>query len=101
MPRGPCHEYHPRCAPPMPRVHGLGAAKSGTEHFWLPARHGRRNIPLTIGLVVIVIMLEGRSIARDRHPVASARGAGPSRGVYSAAVHMRLGMAGDHRGLSA
>jgi len=83
----------PSLRTPYARVHGLGAAKSGTEHFWRQRVTGVANIPLTIGLVVIVIMLAGRSyreaIAILSHPLVALV---LLAGVISAAVHMRLGM---------
>ena len=48
---------------PMRRVRGLGAAHSGTGHFWHQRITSVAGIPLTIALVVIVIALLGRSHA--------------------------------------
>ncbi len=48
---------------PMRRVRGLGAARSGTGHFWYQRVTSVAGIPLTIGLVLIVIALIGRSHA--------------------------------------
>jgi len=48
---------------PMRRVRGLGAARSGTGHFWYQRLTSVAGIPLTIALVLIVIALIGRSHA--------------------------------------
>jgi succinate dehydrogenase / fumarate reductase membrane anchor subunit len=48
---------------PMRRVRGLGAAHSGTKHFWHQRVTSVAGIPLTIALVVIVVALLGRNHA--------------------------------------
>jgi succinate dehydrogenase membrane anchor subunit len=48
---------------PMRRVRGLGAAHSGTGHFWHQRITSIAAIPLSIALVVIVVALLGRSHA--------------------------------------
>jgi succinate dehydrogenase / fumarate reductase membrane anchor subunit len=48
---------------PMRGVRGLGAAHSGTKHFWYQRVTSVAGIPLTIALVIIVIALLGRSHA--------------------------------------
>ncbi|MEJ2374895.1 MAG: succinate dehydrogenase, hydrophobic membrane anchor protein [Pseudolabrys sp.] len=48
---------------PMRRVRGLGAARSGTNHFWYQRLTSVAGVPLVIGLVLIVIALLGRSHA--------------------------------------
>ena len=48
---------------PMRRVRGLGAAHSGTHHFWHQRVTSVAGIPLTIALIVIVMSLIGRSQA--------------------------------------
>ena len=48
---------------PMRRVRGLGAAHSGTGHFWHQRITSVAAIPLSIALIVIVIALLGRSHA--------------------------------------
>jgi succinate dehydrogenase / fumarate reductase membrane anchor subunit len=48
---------------PMRRVRGLGAAHSGTEHFWHQRVTSVAGIPLSIALVVIITGLLGRSHA--------------------------------------
>ena len=42
---------------PAAKVRGLGAAKSGTEHFWLTRVTAVANIALTFAFVIIVLML--------------------------------------------
>ena len=53
----------PRMRTPMRRVRGLGAAHSGTGHFWDQRVTSVAGIPLTIALVVIITALFGRSHA--------------------------------------
>jgi succinate dehydrogenase membrane anchor subunit len=48
---------------PMARVRGLGAARSGTGHFWHQRVTSVAGIPLAIALVLIIIGLLGRSHA--------------------------------------
>jgi succinate dehydrogenase / fumarate reductase membrane anchor subunit len=48
---------------PMRRVRGLGAAHTGTHHFWHQRVTSVAGIPLCIALIVIVIGLLGRSHA--------------------------------------
>lgn len=48
---------------PMRRVRGLGAAHSGTGHFWHQRVTAVAGIPLTIAFVVIIVALLGRSHA--------------------------------------
>ena len=48
---------------PLGRVRGLGAARSGTWHFWHQRVTSVAGIPLTIALIVIVVTLLGRSHA--------------------------------------
>ena len=52
-----------RIVTPMRRVRGLGAARSGTSHFWLQRVTSVAGIPLTIALIVIVMVLMGRGPA--------------------------------------
>jgi succinate dehydrogenase / fumarate reductase membrane anchor subunit len=56
--KGPAH-----MRTPMSRVRGLGAARSGTTHFWYQRLTSVAGVPLTIGLVLIIITLMGRSHA--------------------------------------
>ena len=48
---------------PLARVRGLGASRSGTEHFWRQRLTAVANVPLTIAFVVIVVSLLGRNHA--------------------------------------
>lgn len=48
---------------PLSRVRGLGAAHSGTTHFWHSRVTSVALVPLTIAFVVIVAMLIGRNHA--------------------------------------
>jgi succinate dehydrogenase / fumarate reductase, membrane anchor subunit len=48
---------------PINRVRGLGAAKSGTAHFWLQRVTAVANVPLVMGFVVVVVALLGRNQA--------------------------------------
>jgi succinate dehydrogenase / fumarate reductase membrane anchor subunit len=83
----------PSMRTPLARVRGLGTARSGTEHFWRQRLTGLANVPLSIGLVVIVLMLIGKpyaeAIAILSHPLVALILLAT---VISAAVHMRLGM---------
>jgi succinate dehydrogenase / fumarate reductase, membrane anchor subunit len=78
---------------PLGRVLGHGAARSGTEHFWLQRLTAVANIPLTIAAVVIIILLLGRNQAA----AAQILGA-PLVAVImllfivSTSTHMRIGM---------
>ena len=53
----------PRISTQMRRVRGLGAAHSGTGHFWHQRVTSAAGVALTIALVIIVISLVGRSHA--------------------------------------
>ena len=48
---------------PMRRVRGLGAARSGTGHFWHQRVTSVAGIPLTIGFLLIITALLGHSHA--------------------------------------
>ena len=48
---------------PLRRVRGLGAARSGTSQFWHQRITSVAGIPLTIGLLLIITALLGRSHA--------------------------------------
>ena len=61
--RRPAMSAPRRIATPMRRVRGLGAARTGTSHFWLQRVTSVAGIPLTIAFIVIVIALIGRSHA--------------------------------------
>jgi succinate dehydrogenase / fumarate reductase membrane anchor subunit len=48
---------------PMRRVRGLGAAHSGTGHFWHQRITSVAGIPLTIVFLIVVVALVGRNHA--------------------------------------
>jgi succinate dehydrogenase / fumarate reductase membrane anchor subunit len=78
---------------PLARVRGLGAARSGTDHFWRQRLTAVANIPLTIAAVVIIVMLLGRNQAA----VAQILGSPPVAIIMllfiaSITMHMRIGM---------
>ena len=78
---------------PLARVRGHGAARSGTDHFWRQRLTAVANIPLTIAVVLIIILLLGRNQAA----VAQILGS-PLVAVImllfiaSTTAHMRIGM---------
>jgi succinate dehydrogenase / fumarate reductase membrane anchor subunit len=78
---------------PLARVRGLGAAKSGTEHFWRQRLTAVANVPLTIAFVLILVSLLGRN-----HAAAAQILGSPLVAVImllfilSITVHMRIGM---------
>lgn len=78
---------------PLGQVRGLGAAKSGTEHFWLQRLTAVANLPLTLVFVGVVIALSGSS-----HAGATAILGNPWIAillllfVLAGAVHMKIGM---------
>jgi succinate dehydrogenase / fumarate reductase membrane anchor subunit len=78
---------------PLSRVRHLGAAHSGTEHFWRQRVTSVAAIPLTIGLILIVTMLLGRNHAATVQILGSPIVAIAMLlviGIY--AYHMWLGM---------
>lgn len=78
---------------PLSRVLGLGSAKSGTEHFWRQRLTAIANVPLTIFLIFSVVTLAGAEYEAARaylaHPLVSIL---LLLTIFSAAMHMRLGM---------
>lgn len=78
---------------PLARVRGRGAAKSGTQDFWVQRVTSVASIPLTVAAFVIVIMLLGRNQAA----VAQILGA-PLVAIVMLLfivciiVHMKIGM---------
>src|SRR5207302_2419035 len=81
-----------RLQTPLARVRGLGAARTGTEHFWRQRLTAVANVPLTIAFVLIVVSLLGRNHAY----VVQTRGS-PLTAMLSplflgsATSHMRIG----------
>jgi succinate dehydrogenase / fumarate reductase membrane anchor subunit len=78
---------------PLGRVRGLGAAHSGTGHFWLQRLTAVANLFLVTGFLIVVVSLAGRS-----HATAIARLTNPFiallviAAVISVVTHMRIGM---------
>jgi succinate dehydrogenase / fumarate reductase membrane anchor subunit len=78
---------------PLGRVRGLGAAKSGTEHFWRQRLTAVANVPLTIVFVLIVVSLLGRNHAAAQQILGT-----PVVAIVmllfigSVTYHMRIGM---------
>jgi succinate dehydrogenase / fumarate reductase membrane anchor subunit len=78
---------------PLSRVRGLGAARSGTEHFWRQRLTAVANVPLTIAFVLILVALLGRSHAGAAQILGS-----PLVAIImllfiaSVTIHMRIGM---------
>ena len=78
---------------PLGKVRGLGAARSGTEHFWLSRLTAIAEIPLEIAAIVIAVMLIGttydQAVAIVGSPVTAVI---LLLWILNAAIHMRLGM---------
>jgi succinate dehydrogenase / fumarate reductase membrane anchor subunit len=78
---------------PLGRVRGLGAAKSGTDHFWKSRVTAVANVPLTFAFVIIMMMLAKRDYAGAVKLIGQ-----PLVAILlllfigSATYHMRLGM---------
>ena len=78
---------------PLARVRGLGAARSGTNHFWWQRLTAVANVPLTIAFVLIVMSLLSRNQAAAQRILGT-----PLVAVVmllfigSVTHHMRLGM---------
>jgi succinate dehydrogenase / fumarate reductase, membrane anchor subunit len=78
---------------PLRNVRGLGAARSGTDHFWRQRLTAIANVPLTIGFVLVLISLLGRNHAG----VVQVLGSPPIAilmllFIASVTYHMRIGM---------
>lgn len=78
---------------PLSKVRGLGAAHSGTGHFWLQRLTAVANVPLVIAFLVIIISLVGRGhaavIGKLTHPLIAVT---ILAALISILVHMRIGM---------
>jgi succinate dehydrogenase / fumarate reductase membrane anchor subunit len=78
---------------PLGKVRGLGAAGSGTGHFWRQRLTALANIPLTLFMAGLLIALNGAGYDETRAVLSQ-----PLVAVtlilllVSALVHMRLGM---------
>ncbi len=78
---------------PLGRVRGLGAAKSGTQHFWRQRLTAVANVPLTIAFVLIVVTLLGRNHAAVVQILGSPLVAVIMLlFIFSITTHMRIGM---------
>ena len=78
---------------PLGRVRGLGAAKSGTEHFVRQRLTAIANIPLSIAFVVILVSLLGRNHAAVVQILGSPLVAIVMLlFIFSITYHMRIGM---------
>ena len=78
---------------PMRRVRGLGAAHSGTGHFWHQRVTSVAGIPLTIVFLIVVVALVGRSHATAGQTLGSPLVAiAMLLFIINAAYHMWIGM---------
>jgi succinate dehydrogenase / fumarate reductase, membrane anchor subunit len=78
---------------PLGRVLGLGAAKSGTDHFWRQRLTAVANVPLTIAFIFIVVALLGRNHAFVVQVLGSPLVAVVMLlFILSVTTHMRIGM---------
>ena len=78
---------------PLGRVRGLGAARSGTGHFWRQRLTAVANVPLSIGFVFIVVGLLGRNHAAVVQILGSPLVAVVMLlFILSITTHMRIGM---------
>jgi succinate dehydrogenase / fumarate reductase membrane anchor subunit len=78
---------------PLARVRGLGAARSGTDHFWRQRLTAVANVPLVISFVVITASLLGRNHAAVVQILGSPLVAVIMLlFVFSITTHMRIGM---------
>jgi succinate dehydrogenase / fumarate reductase membrane anchor subunit len=77
----------------LARVRGLGAARSGTDHFWRQRLTAVANVPLTIAFVLIVVALLGRNHAAVVQILGSPLVAVVMLlFIISVCTHMRIGM---------
>jgi succinate dehydrogenase / fumarate reductase, membrane anchor subunit len=78
---------------PLGRVRGLGAARSGTGHFWRQRLTAVANVPLSIAFVFIVVGLLGRNHAAVVQILGSPLVAVVMLlFILSVTTHMRIGM---------
>lgn len=78
---------------PLAHVRGLGAARSGTGHFWRQRLTAVANVPLVIGFVFIVMGLLGRNHAAVVQILGSPLVAVVMLlFILSITTHMRIGM---------
>jgi succinate dehydrogenase / fumarate reductase, membrane anchor subunit len=78
---------------PLKRVRGLGAAGSGTEHFWRQRTTALALVPLTLAFVVVLLSIVGKphaaAVATLSHPLVALL---MLLFVAAGVVHMKIGM---------
>jgi succinate dehydrogenase / fumarate reductase membrane anchor subunit len=78
---------------PLSRVLHFGSARSGTEHFWRQRLTGAANVPLAIGIFVIVVTTVGQPYETAVTFLGSPWVAAVLVLFFlSVAIHMRIGM---------
>jgi succinate dehydrogenase / fumarate reductase membrane anchor subunit len=78
---------------PMRHVRGLGAARTGTEEFWLQRMTAIAGIPLTLAGLFLVVSLTGRSYPAIKQILGSPLVAVLMMlFVLAMAIHMKLGV---------
>lgn len=78
---------------PIAKVRGLGAAKSGSEHWWEMRLTAIALVPLVLAAIIIVISLIGRNHAAVVQILGSPLVAIIMLlFIYSTTLHMRLGL---------
>ena len=78
---------------PLRSVLHYGSARGGTDHFWRQRLTAAANVPLTIGLVVLIVMTIGRPYTEAVAILGSPVGAAILiLMVISVTIHMRIGM---------
>jgi succinate dehydrogenase membrane anchor subunit len=80
-------------ATPLGKVRGLGAARRGTETFWLQRLTAVANVPLVIFLIVSIVSHIGADYGTVRAYLAQPLVAVAMLAlVISASIHMRIGL---------
>lgn len=78
---------------PLKRVRGLGAARSGTDHFWRQRITALAQIPLTLAFVVVLLSIVGKGhaevVAIVSQPLVAIL---MLLFVVTGMVHMKIGM---------
>src|SRR3981081_3260449 len=78
---------------PLARVRGFGSARSGTEHFWRQRLTAIANALLTLGGVILLLSLTGRTYPAVRQILGSPLIAVLMLlFVLSITIHMKIGM---------
>lgn len=82
-----------RMRTPLKNVRHLGAAKEGTDHFWMQRLTAVANIVLALYLVWLIARLAGADYATARAMLSNPLHAlALLMVILSGVVHMRLGM---------